>query len=56
MQFLVAVISFATVILLSAEAASAQNIYDGCGVDKQCLGYESANSAENDCLEAQVYL
>ena len=34
--------------------SSAQNIYDGCGVDKDCLGYEPDNPTENACLETQV--
>ena len=34
--------------------SSAQNIYEGCGVDKDCLGYEPDNPTENACLETQV--
>ena len=49
MRFLVS-----TVALCLIGLASAQNIYDGCGVDKECLGYEPDNPAENACLEAQV--
>ena len=51
MRFLVSALTFA---LCLSGLASAQNIYDGCGVDKECLGYEPDNPAENACLEAQV--
>ena len=51
MQFLLLVVSFA--ILLSTDV-SGVDIYEGCGIDKECLGYESAVSGENECLEAQV--
>ena len=34
--------------------AAGQNIYEGCGVDKDCLGYAPENPTENACLEDQV--
>ena len=51
MRFLALSLTFA---LGLSGLASAQNIYDGCGVDKECLGYEPDNPTENACLEAQV--
>ena len=53
MRFLSSTLAFAFCFL---GLSSAQNIYDGCGVDKECLGYEPDNPAENACLEAQVIL
>jgi len=42
-----------TVALLAAgHVASAQDIYEGCGVDKECLGYDY-DLAENECLETK---
>ena len=43
-----------TLLCLCLGLSSAQNIYDGCGVDKDCLGYEPDNPTENACLETQV--
>ena len=51
MQFLLLVVSF-TILLLTK--VSGVDIYEGCGIDKECLGYESSISSENECLEAQV--
>ena len=53
MRFLSSTLAFAFCFL---GLSSAQNIYDGCGVDKECLGYEPDNPAENACLEAQVHM
>ena len=57
MKFNHSTLSAVTVALLSFSPllASAQSIYDGCGVDKECLGYEVPGVPdENVCLESQT--